>query len=199
MKKPFTCIIVILLFFTGCNKPVDYTIDNNFLSSQPTPGFILYTIKKGAHYAADNFYQHVEISELKFIVRFDSSAIYKTNSETNQYDINKLYGFSDNNEDHHQYSARVGWSWNNNSLHLYGYVYNEGKLLKAELGNVAIGAETLCSIKVKDSNYIFTLNDTTLHMPRISNDSLAKGYMLYPYFGGDETAPHDISVWIKNL
>jgi hypothetical protein len=26
-----------------------------------------------------------------------------------------------------------------------------------------------------------------------------KGYRLYPYFGGDETAPHDISIWVKDL
>jgi hypothetical protein len=26
-----------------------------------------------------------------------------------------------------------------------------------------------------------------------------QGYQLYPYFGGDETAPHDINIWIKNL
>jgi hypothetical protein len=199
MKKSITWAIVILLCFTGCNKAVDYTIDNNFLSPKPSPGFILYTIKKGEHYVANNFYQPTEISELKFAVKFDSSAIYQTNSEVNQYDINKLYGFSDNNADHHQYSARVGWSWNNNSLHLHGYVYNEGKVLKADLGNIAMGAETMCSIKVNGSNYIFSVNDVAVTMPRSSTGSLARGYMLYPYFGGDETAPHDIRIWIKNL
>jgi hypothetical protein len=76
MKKSITWVILIMLCFTGCNKAVDYTIDNNFLSPKPSPGFILYTIKKGEHYVANNFYQQTETSELKFAVKFDSSAIY---------------------------------------------------------------------------------------------------------------------------
>jgi hypothetical protein len=27
----------------------------------------------------------------------------------------------------------------------------------------------------------------------------AKGYQLYPYFGGNELAPHDMHIWIKDL
>jgi hypothetical protein len=34
-------------------------------------------------------------------------------------------------------------------------------------------------------------------MPRKSTTIKAVGYKLYPYFGGDELAPHPVSIWIK--
>jgi hypothetical protein len=41
------------------------------------------------------------------------------------------------------------------------------------------------------------VNDKTTAMPRTSKAAVAKGYKLFPYFGGDETAPHDINIWVK--
>jgi hypothetical protein len=35
-------------------------------------------------------------------------------------------------------------------------------------------------------------------MPRAAATVKAKGYRLYPYFGGDETAPHDITISIRD-
>jgi hypothetical protein len=43
------------------------------------------------------------------------------------------------------------------------------------------------------------MNDAHLTLPRTSTTPLAKGYLLYPYFGGDETAPHAIKIAIKSL
>lgn len=199
MKTNILYCTIVLLFFTGCNKSIDHLLEKKFLSVNKADDFILYTIKQGQHYATDKAYKIVDLTELKFLVRFDSSAIYQTGTEVNQYDINKLYGFSDNNADHHQYSARIGWAWNNNALRLYAYTYSEGKISKSELGAIAIGAETKCSIKVAGNYYDFEMNGRHLSMPRGSSTSSAKGYMLYPYFGGDETAPHDVSIWIRNL
>jgi hypothetical protein len=36
-------------------------------------------------------------------------------------------------------------------------------------------------------------------MPRSSITAKASGYLLFPYFGGDETAPHDMGIEIKDL
>ncbi len=36
-------------------------------------------------------------------------------------------------------------------------------------------------------------------MPRASTTVKSSGYKLYPYFGGDEFAPHDVRVWIKEV
>lgn len=196
-------LLLATLFFLilqGCTKTIKADVEQKRSASRTfLTDFLVFSIKQGEHFASNNFYKPIDISELKFIVRFDSSAIYRTKAEENQYDINKLYGFSDNNSHHHQYSARFGWGWVDNALRLYGYVYNEGKLSKKEIGTVAINKEITCRISINGDNYIFSINDVPISMPRNSKGSLARGYMLYPYFGGDETAPHDIKIWIKNL
>ena len=62
---------------------------------------------------------------------------------------------------------------------------------------VAIGSELHCSIKVQGEVYQFTVDGKTETMPRMSTTQNGKGYQLYPYFGGDEGAPHDVRIWIK--
>jgi hypothetical protein len=85
------------------------------------------------------------------------------------------------------------------ALRLYAYVYNAGKVTAKELGIITIGATMNCRIKVTPAAYLFTWGDQQQAMPRLSTTEKGKGYQLYPYFGGDEAAPHDISIWIKSL
>jgi hypothetical protein len=136
---------------------------------------------------------------MKFIVKFDSSALYQSQDPANQYDINKLYGFSDNGGDHHQYSARIGWRWSDGALRLFAYVYNAGIVASQEITTAAIGQEIHCSIKATANAYEFVINETAMSLPRSASTSKAKGYQLYPYFGGDETAPHEVRIWIRNV
>jgi hypothetical protein len=108
-----------------------------------------------------------------------------------------LYGFSDNNSDHHQFSARFGWRWSDKALRLFAYIYNEGTVVSKELTTIAIGTEINCSIKVAGTNYLFTVNEVTTQLPQSASTGKAKGYQLYPYFGGDEVAQHQINIWIR--
>jgi hypothetical protein len=200
MKKSVLCSLAALFLLSGCKKAIDTIIEKGTSTSSPAAlEFVKYTIPQGKQYADKNGYKAVEISEMKFMVKFDSSAVYQTKLAENQYDINKLYGFSDNNADHHQYSARFGWRWSNNSLRLFAYLYNQGAVTSKELAIVPIGKEITCSIQVTASSYLFTVNGVTERLPRMAATPKGKGYQLYPYFGGDETAPHDINIWIKNL
>lgn len=194
MLYAFTC----LLFLAGCKKAVSDILEKNN-SAPDAAGFIKYTIAKGKQYCDQSTYKAIETAEMKFVVKFDSSAIYQTNLPENQYDINKLYGFSDNNSDHHQYSARFGWRWSDGALRLFAYVYNEGVVSSKELTPVAIGKTINCSIQVTGNSYVFKVNDIIEKMPRMAATPQAKGYQLYPYFGGDETAPHDIYIWIRPM
>jgi len=198
MKKMLLCGLAIFLLLPGCKKADDGMGQTN------SPGnnafsFTKYTIRKGQQYSDRSTLKFVETAQMKFIVKFDSSAIYQSISSENQFDINKLYGFSDNNAGHHQYSARFGWRWSGNALRLFAYVYNAGAVLSRELATVAIGTETNCSIEVSNSSYLFTINGITERIPRMATTPRAKGYQLYPYFGGDEAAPHDITIWIRTL
>ena len=182
------------LVFIACHKHTDPVNK----PSIKVPAFIEYKIAKGSQFCDKSTYTPVSLDSLCFVVKFDSSAIYTTTDPQNQYDINKLYGFSDNNEDHHQFSARIGWRWSDNKLRLFAYVYNYGEVSSDEISSVAIGAEISCAIIVDSNHYQFKVNNDRLTLPRSSKTAQALGYKLFPYFGGDETAPHDINIWIKD-
>lgn len=196
------CAVALLLF--ACNKTVDNLVEktiNGKLQSRALSGAeVQYLIRQGDHSSTGNsYYAPVALNELKFSVRFDSSAIYKASIPLNQLDINKLYGFSDNNALHHEFSARFGWRWSEGALRLFAYVYNNGTIVSEELGAVAIGKNIACALRVAGEHYEFEVAGKTTIVPRASTTPMGKGYLLYPYFGGDEVAPHDIRIWIRNL
>lgn len=161
------------------------------------PGFTRYTIRKGAHYAEGNVLRSWEGNDLRFTVFFDSSAVYTTRDPGNQADINKLYGFSDNGMDHHSYSARFGWAWTGGALRLYAYVYNGGKVTSQELKAVPIGKDIELRLQADGNRYLFTVGEDTQQVPRTAPLPIARGYGLYPYFGGDEPAPHNVHIFIR--
>lgn len=195
MKKIIASSGLLLILFS-CSKE-DVSLRKVSAGKPTTTLFTKYTIRQGQNSCDGNYFASTSYSELKFIAKFDSTAIYSNVNLENQLDINKLYGFSDNGSTHQQFSARFGWRWSENALRLFGYVYNNGIRDSKELGTVAIGAENNCSIKVSGKSYVFSLNGKLDSLPRSSPTLKANGYKLYPYFGGDEPAPHNIYIWIK--
>jgi hypothetical protein len=199
--------------FSGCTKEAHPPVRKNdaakarvrFVIRKPpaTPQlseFRQYTIAAGAHYCVPNPFTQVSLTELRFQVYFDSSCRYTTVDPKNQIDINKLYGFSDNNSFHQLFSARIGWRWLNEKLELVAYVYNNGSWTFSPITTVAVGAVHQCTIRVVGGNYAFMVNNAApVIMPRASKAAVAQGYMLYPYFGGDEVAPHQVRIFIKLL
>ncbi len=199
---------MLAVYLYSCEKsdeitPVIPTPNTPYTQTAPLQetAFAKYVLHKGKHYANNDStkIEIVNVAEMKFTVKFDSSAIYKTVDANNQYDINKLYGFSDNNEFHHSYSARFGWRWSDNALRLFAYNYNKGVREFKELAVVAFNKEIKCGIKISGSNYIFIVDGVETVMPRAAATPKGSGYKLYPYFGGDEMAPHDITILIKEL
>lgn len=136
--------------------------------------------------------------ELRFLAKFDLTAIYATKDTLNQYDLNKLYGFSDCGTPHHNNSARFGWRWFNNRLEIHTYCYSNGARYSQFMTLVELNQEYEYSIKLIGNQYLFTINGVSITMPRGCNGAGNK-YRLFPYFGGDEAAPHDISIRIKEL
>lgn len=206
--------VVLLGIATACEelveiKPVDDDngdVKGDTLVASPdepddekSDNAVQYTIEEGHHYPNKNYFALSEISELNFRARFDSTAIYETKKASNQADINKLYGFSDCSDFHHKNSARFGWRWYHDQLEILGYVYANSKREWKLVGTVPFDAYNTYSIKVEDDKYIFSLNDVSVELPRHCSDEKATGYMLYPYFGGDEHAPGDINIFIEDL
>lgn len=194
-----TCLLILAFGLVCCQKELEpFTTAQQ--PTEPKPGeFMKFTIPAGQHNATYNPLTPVSYEELKFVVKFDSTAIYTNADTANQRDVNKLYGFADNNDHHNNFSARFGWRWKDNELHLFAYRYNNAVRTIDDLGKVDIGKEHNCSIRVAGNQYIFTLNGVQTQWPRASTTPKSVGYKLFPFFGGDEVAPHTIYIWIKEL
>jgi len=158
------------LVFIGCKK-IDIS------------GYQLFTIKKGKHISGYRYNSDYN-NNIKFKAIFDSSAIYKTVNSTNQSDVNKLYGVSDCNKNHMEYSIRFGWRYYNNKLEILWFKHESGDFTFGVIKEIEI-----------NKSYTYTLNVCSI-IPRKCNNEY-KRYYLYPYFGGDETAPHNITIKIK--
>ena len=200
MKNNLIVSFIAMFLLTACSKELQNTQGpGGKKESTVSNSFVQYNILKGSQYCDKNNFIPIKLSRLSFKVKFDSSAIYKTSIPGNQMDINKLWGFSDNSATHHEFSARFGWRWSDNALRLFAYDYNNSIMSFKELGTVEISKENSCSITVSGNKYIFNLNGAETIMPRASTTPEAIGYQLFPYFGGDESAPHNISIWIEQL
>jgi hypothetical protein len=191
----FVCVLLLLAAVACSKKQTELPATKE----NPYAGYTEYLIPAKQHYATSNSYQAIDKKELHFTAIFDSSCIYTTSKPENVYDINKLYGFSDCGSLHHENSARVGWLWNGKTIELYAYCYTNGIRKSALLGTALIGTPSELSISIQPNQYKFTYNETQTTLPRHCTSNNILGYKLYPYFGGDETAPHDIRVFIKEL
>lgn len=159
----------------------------------------VYSIKKGQHYSTKKI-SSLQTDGIHFIARFDESAIYQTKTTENQYDINKLMGFSDLNSRHQDNSARFGWRWAEGSLQIFSYVYVDGERMSEHLGDVPLNQDVEFMLLLTDESYVFSMNgEEGITVPRTARQSKGISYMLYPYFGGDEPAPQDIDIRIRML
>lgn len=156
-----------------------------------------YVINKNGHSSMSSI-QKVEINSLKFKARFDSSAKYITDDPVNQADINKLYGFSDCNSHHHTNSARFGWRWYNGQLEIHAYTYLNGIRNHQYITSVNVNKTYTYELKAEKEQYLFILNGTAVALPRGCSGP-ASGYKLFPYFGGNETAPDTITIVITEI
>lgn len=189
------CSVLVTISLFSCEKI------ENLLPEDPkghNPAMVTtYLIKEGVHSTSSPF-TPLEASKMVFKTTFDSSAIYKTIDPANQADINKLYGISDCGTHHHQNSARFGWRWYNEKLEIHAYSYSNGKRYYSYITSVALNKEITYSLELKENEYVFNLQDTTIIMARSCSESTSS-YKLFPYFGGDEKAPHDITILIEDL
>ena len=208
-------LLLLVVSFTACSKtseqpapapveqPGPQTPDPG--SGSPITGtdsatakkFKQYTILAGQHYATENPVTPISGDSLAFSVRFDSSCAYQTIDPGNQDDINKLMGFSDNCPLHQVHSARVGWRWKNQKIELLAYCYTAGKRSFKLLGAISPCDTARLSIRLSSAGYEFQLNGVSTFMARGPKHPSINGYLLYPYFGGDEVAPHTMKLWIS--
>jgi len=169
-----------------------------------------YTVKKGFHYSAHIPHLHWEVSRLVFDFIFDESCIYNLGS-VDQFDWNKVYGvgfgFS-----HHKDSYRIGSRWDNLSgkMQLAHYSYNHSVRSYVDMCAVELNQQCQSYITFdRDanciSNVISVFNNaepTVIYNNSVPFDFKnvpTWGFMLYPYFGGNEAAVSDYTVKINRI
>ena len=174
--------LLILLSIFSCKK-----IDNR--------GYKTYIIREGSHRSTFGF-KRTWSDVVKFSCIFDNSAMYQTEDPVNQADINKLYGLSDCGGNHMDASIRLGWRWYDSELEIHWFRHVGGQFSFGKISNVELNVPFDCEIIFEEENYIITVNGKTVEVSRGCGLAYNK-YYLYPYFGGDEKAPHDIKIKIK--
>jgi len=158
-------------------------------------GYREFVIKECKH-RSSYLYNTTKSDYISFKAVFDSSAIYTTDDPNNQYDVNKLYGISDCGCNHRDYSMRIGWRWVNDSLEVLWFKHMHGIFTFEKIKTISLNHSYDYSITLEDSTYLICVDgvcDTT----KRACDGNYRHYYLYPYFGGDEKAPHDIKIKIK--
>lgn len=166
-----------------------------------------YKIPHGKHSSGIHFGPHIWKDGTQKYVTFDKSAIYQFKTD-DQYDINKLFGLSYGM--HHTNSVRFGWrslgDYSDN-IEILAYCYVDGKRVVEDginlfIAMVNINREYRYQIIVSDNSYSLTIhNDKNVmigHKSIPHNKLPFWGYKLYPYFGGNRTAPHNITIKLGN-
>lgn len=163
---------------------------------------MLFKIKKGCHYSNNLIYKLCYLlntqDRISYNVTFDSNCYYSFN-DVDDYDVNKLFGFSLGL--HHKNSARFGWNSLNGKIQIYAYCYVDGKRIIKEITSIESGKEYNFTILNKDDKFVFVI--TSNNLMELYQVSIPKtiegccGYMLWPYFGGNKSAPHNMSISIS--
>ena len=180
-------LLVLFLILFSCKKEIDDL------------GFRTYTIPQGEH-SSGNFINHPVNSKITFDFMLDESAIYESEIEENQHDVNKIYGFSDFGVRHQKYSIRLGWRYIDNKIELCWLRHEEGRHSSSTIRTIEPNEIYNATINITTFYYQIEIEgDTTLVRRRPEgNWGIVRRYYLYPYFGGNEYAPHDITIKIRD-
>lgn len=187
MKKltPFVLLLGLAVTGLSCEETIDGMMEK-------------YTIKTGKHYSTYDV-ELLQSDALTFYAYFDETAEYDLHDEVNQWDTNKLFGFSDCDSHHHEHSARFGWRWLDGKIDILAYCYVSGERIIEKIGETMPNTTNYYQIKLTDTEYQFTFDSETLSVPRNKPCDRGVYYLLFPYFGGNATAPHDVNIFIERI
>ena len=156
-----------------------------------------YIIKKGNHYS--NWFKFPFFTlrrSIKFQFMIESSSHYTLNNE-DDFDWNKLFGLS-NGWTHQQSSARIGWRrLNEEEYQICLYTYDNGVRTVSKEINLFYDTFYGARIIISRNNFYLLFKDTSIIMPRKSENLFPIKLVLKPYFGGNTVAPKDIKIQIN--
>ncbi len=164
---------------------------------------MIFRIKKGNHYSRPLrigiWWRRTRFS---WAVKFTESCRYDLGNE-DQFDTNKLVGIG-YVPGHHVDSARFGWRYDieKGMIELFAYCYLNGRRIIKTIGYCKIGQEYNIDLYVSRWAYYFSLIEagSTISETEIVHAHKKRlKYRLGPYFGGNQVAPHDITIEISKL
>lgn len=166
-----------------------------------------FTINKGKHRASPLYWLRwfpFLFAPKKIIrtVRFDFNCKYNLNDD-DQFDVNKLFGVSFGWV--HKESARFGWRFDpkSNLFHLYAYYYIKGIPEFKLIASCVATKKYTCILAIENSYYCFyVLNekDQQVAVEPIHNFHSRKfAFLLGPFFGGNNPAPHKMTLEINKI
>jgi hypothetical protein len=171
------------------------------------------TIKKGKHLSNQLTGFHLMNTGLKFEVMFTEDSKYLLEGE-DQYDWNKLYGCSwgffplVKSYMMHYNSSRFGCRYNLelNSYEVTPYYYINGKrhFHKNVIGVLDLNKVYTFEIIPWFDKVVYNVieketGNSILHFESMENINIYHGFIAPGYFGGNKTAPKDVSYLFKRL
>jgi len=168
-----------------------------------------YLIKKGKHYHKTlwRIYPHIGLSFLSYNVVFDPSCWYNIKKIGDH--TNKLFGlgFGIN---HHKDSIRVGWRpvEDSDKIALYSYTYHNGERFIEAICKVSVNTKFNISIIIDYHGGKYKIVISDLKQKSIIEYSQdfnfydcfdIWGFRLFPYFGGNPTAPDDVKIHMDRI
>ena len=184
-------VLLILLVLISCNK-------------EDEDGYRVYTIDRGSHYSdgpIDKLFGNDNRADSwEWEIIFESSCIYSELdlfNPSNYLDVNKLIGFSDCDRHHSQYSCRVGWRASGDSIELLIYKRDDNNIEFKSLKKIYPDQIVNVTLDFKDTTYISCIDGICDTLVRPCPDWSGRKYSLFPFFGGQETAPHKMKIRIK--
>lgn len=125
--------------------------------------------------------------------------------EDDQPDKNKLFGISFT-VDPKDTSARFGWYYDRqeNVFKLHAFVHLKGQWESTHLCDCIANWPYDCRLTITKKEYIFRVDrlsdrEIIAHMPIEKKHSRRSGYLLGPYFGGNQKAPKDLIIELKKV
>jgi hypothetical protein len=173
---------------------------------------MIFQIKKGKHRARPLYWLKwwpllFNPAIIQRRVIFDFSAKYDLKGP-DQADHNKLFGVAFGNV--HYNSARFGWRYDidKNVFILSAYCYLNGTLIMSDLCEVFASKRYDCQIFLHGEKYLFRvvkLDYINGGREVLAEETISKGHkrewclFLGLYFGGNKTAPHNMTVNISKI
>lgn len=153
-----------------------------------------YTIPKGEHYSMHLPKPYLGLKKSFTIkVLFDDSCRYDL-GDIDQFDINKLWGMSFGY--HEDNSIRIGWRYNLSSgnIELFSYAYQAGERLTDLICTVPINVMNTITLDLYSDQYKIVVNNYPWFNRAYHFPWFQLKYYLFPYFGGNKVAPHEINI-----